>query len=389
VKILHLCGGKLSGGAAKGALLLHTELSAQGYESFFITEDTKFKPDDTSFIRLPKISLTILLKYLISKCASKLWLLLNLRASGKYFSKVGSLVKLENIPDIKGYDVVFVHWLGPGFVNIEKSETLPPTYFVARDMRFLTNGCHYPISCQTIKDDCANCPFMRLTTFRNQYDMTAYQKIFFISEYLKNFANDLHFNTSNDVVIGNCIDETYWKASSKVKSKSLNKTIIGLGCLDLTDPYKKILNTLELLKSLPAAEYQIMLFGKNSHELEILDSKNINFVGPLSSDELVSFYQKIDIFINLSEQDAFGKVFVEALSQGTPVIGLKNSGASDIIVDYKSGRLIGNANAELLSSIDEIVDEYDSYTTFIASCRDEIREKFSASIVLKNIMSNL
>lgn len=74
-------------------------------------------------------------------------------------------------------------------------------------------------------------------------------------------------------------------------------------------------------------------------DLGIADS--IVFMGHLSQDQLQKFYETIDIFLMASSPaETFGKVGVEAMSTGTPVLAPDIGGISDWLHDGRNGYFI-------------------------------------------------
>ena len=65
----------------------------------------------------------------------------------------------------------------------------------------------------------------------------------------------------------------------------------------------------------------------NHHEL----NPYVTFCGHLSSDEMIAFYKEMDVIILPSLHEAFGLVFIEAISLGTPVLVSSQFGALSFI----------------------------------------------------------
>lgn len=74
------------------------------------------------------------------------------------------------------------------------------------------------------------------------------------------------------------------------------------------------------------------------------------FFGFVPRDELPPFYSAADVFVNMRPDEAFGKVFIEAMACGTPVIGRKESpGPEEVIQNGWNGYLV--RDAEELGSV--------------------------------------
>lgn len=62
-------------------------------------------------------------------------------------------------------------------------------------------------------------------------------------------------------------------------------------------------------------------------------TENVEFVGMVAYEHLVSYFQKADLFLLPSAHESFGMVMVEAMACGTPVAALKGTGGPDEIVE--------------------------------------------------------
>lgn len=78
-------------------------------------------------------------------------------------------------------------------------------------------------------------------------------------------------------------------------------------------------------------EQQVSLLGIES---------NVVFLGKVSDDELVEWYNKVELFVLPTLFEGFGIVCLEALACGTPVITTRVPGVVDIIRDEPPNRLV-------------------------------------------------
>lgn len=106
-------------------------------------------------------------------------------------------------------------------------------------------------------------------------------------------------------------------------------------------------------------------------------NKNITFTGNLQYDEVLSLMKESKVFVLPSRHEAFGNVYLEAMSKGCSLIGSKETGAEDIIIDGKYGYLVEQENINDLAqalnnacmtytSPDECIDYYSSKTAFFS-----------------------
>lgn len=107
-----------------------------------------------------------------------------------------------------------------------------------------------------------------------------------------------------------------------------------------------------LLEKFPGLLYVVAGNGPDLPRLRSLAhglgvEKRVQFLGYISEDELVHLYAAADVFVMVTKEDAvgnsvegFGIVFLEAGSQGVPVIGPSKGGSTDAIADGISGFLV-------------------------------------------------
>lgn len=84
----------------------------------------------------------------------------------------------------------------------------------------------------------------------------------------------------------------------------------------------------------------------------------IHLLGRLPHDEVLSLMARADVFALPSHDEGFGLVYVEAMSQGTPVIGCLGEGCEDFIVDGESGILVPPRDADAVrDAIAGLIDD--------------------------------
>ncbi len=110
------------------------------------------------------------------------------------------------------------------------------------------------------------------------------------------------------------------RAVASLKAEFLNPLvhldIIGDGNLDFLDYLKQLTNDLSV-------------------------SDRVSFLGRLSQSEVLKRFQRSDALLFTSRwQEPFGRVLIEAMSQGLPVIAAQNGGVPEIINDSENGLLV-------------------------------------------------
>ena len=89
--------------------------------------------------------------------------------------------------------------------------------------------------------------------------------------------------------------------------------------------------------------------GSQANNLKLIAKNNIKFVGEVSEEELVKYYEGAKALIMPQEED-FGIVAVEAQFFGVPVIAYKKGGALDTVVEGRTGTFFLKQEVDNLAS---------------------------------------
>ncbi len=110
--------------------------------------------------------------------------------------------------------------------------------------------------------------------------------------------------------------------------------------------YKKVDLVIEAFNEL-GLPLVIVGTGKEEERLKRIAKDNVKFVGFVSEEELVDFYQRARALVFPQEED-FGLTAVEAQSFGTPVIAYKAGGVMDTVIDGITGIFFEEQNKKSL-----------------------------------------
>ncbi|PJE69358.1 glycosyltransferase family 4 protein [Candidatus Shapirobacteria bacterium CG10_big_fil_rev_8_21_14_0_10_38_14] len=92
---------------------------------------------------------------------------------------------------------------------------------------------------------------------------------------------------------------------------------------------------------------KIVGVGREMNKLKKIANKNIEFLGQLTDNQLLSYYQKCRAVIFPQEED-FGLVPLEAQSCGRPIVACKAGGALETVIENKTGLFFEKQNEEEL-----------------------------------------
>ena len=194
------------------------------------------------------------------------------------------------------------------------------------------------------------------------------KKIIFISEaYIDRLMDylpkeDIEAVKKKSVVIPNGIDNIFLMQDNI--EKKLNKTEINLVYTGRVDSNKNLITTIRCCKRILNHKYNVKLnvIGTIvSLKYKKIFSKNgfINYYGQKNKEEIIDIYKNMDIFVMPSKHETFGLTYVEAMSQGLPVIYTKNEGFDKFFPDGEVGYPIKyNDYKEMANKIEGIISNY-------------------------------
>ncbi len=122
--------------------------------------------------------------------------------------------------------------------------------------------------------------------------------------------------------------------------------------------------------------------GRDKSRLISLSGSTINFAGQVSERELLYYYQGCKALIFPQEED-FGITSVEAQASGRPVIAYAKGGATETVIDRKTGLLFKNQNVE---SLIDAIKEFDNLNLKEEDCVKSA-ERFNSKKFIKSFTS--
>lgn len=102
--------------------------------------------------------------------------------------------------------------------------------------------------------------------------------------------------------------------------------------------------------------------------------KKVKFLGPVKYSEMLKQMQNCDIFVLPSWDEAFGVVYLEAMSFKKPIIGTEGEGISEIIKDGENGFLVEPKNlASLVKKMSVLIEDKELRETIGINGYDTIK----------------
>ena len=404
MRVLHLSTMDISGGAARAAYRLHKGLQANGISSSMMVQ---FKEsDDPSVIgpesnlartfSIARISLDHFPKMLFSKNRKTIF---HLQWLPEKISK-----KIDQYKP----DVVHLHWICRGFLNIKTIGRIKqPIVWTLHDMWPFTGGCHYAGDCERYKNSCGNCPqlgskwendlsrwtWKRKSKFWKDVNLT----IVAPSTWIKSCALESHLFKNHPVeIIPYGIDVNGFRPlDDKIARNYLrfseNKYLILFGAINaLSDKRKGFELLAAALKKLSQTEKgkqaELIVFGASKPENPPDLGLKTTYIGRLNDPISLSLvYSACDLFISPSIEDNLPNTIIEAMSCGTPCVAFNIGGFPDMIEHKKNGYLVEFFSVDdLVRGITWGLENNEHYKKIGLSARKKVETNFDLRRIAGN-----
>lgn len=397
IKVLHLVGGSLSNGAAKGASILHEELLNIGVNSKLLTDDSSIDKISSKFFF--KKNVILIQQSLFDKILNlffvniqKIIKSLFLHSPRETFTLSLFGFDITKRKEYKEADLLHIHWLSEGFINLKSlSKVNKPIIWTMRDEWAYTGGAHY-------KSDFKKYEKGHISKLLKNYKKKIYNKNFqfvALSNWLKTKAEKSDIiNKSQIIKIDNNIQLKDFILIDKDGAKSIlglttEKQIILYGAQNPQSERKGWKIFLETLKVLDKSKFFLLIFGKFwSHEL--LDKIGVNYksLGFVTNQHILNaLYSSGDIFVASSLQDAWPKTFAEAMYCATPAVCFDQTSISEIVEHKKNGFIVKKREAKALKEgIIWLLDETKKNNLIGLQAREKIKN-YDPKIIAKKYLN--
>lgn len=368
MKIVHLVGGSLDGGAAKGAVTLCAAERVLGLQSTVLVEFIEAShagnvPDYVSAAR--KGELAGFRSY-VSRQTSQLPRRLYGDPYKSLFSTGLLGAKVTSHPEVRQADIVHLHWTIGTLAIADLARLGKPVVWTLRDLWPMTGGCHYPLGCSSYQSGCGSCPQLNSSRTKDLSHVLFNKKkesiprdvrVVGISEWVSQSARLSPIFADKAIqTISNAIDTTDFFPQHQAESRrtlGLPETtkIVLIGALNVQDFYKGFKDFEVAWQRLRGPGVHLAIFGTDSAQIaELLGVEAISLGFLQSAEELRMAYSASDVFVAPSREEAFGKTIVEAQACGVPVVCFDATGPRDIVEHGVTGFRAEPFNGESLAS---------------------------------------
>lgn len=221
------------------------------------------------------------------------------------------------------------------------------------------------------------------------------KKIVFISPSYKNIVIDRYVPyelrdsiDQKSVIIPNSVN-SFWLQNKYRKSEYEDKKKIRLIYVGEFSKNKNIVTSIKVTRKLKELGYNVIFTivgGKGNYEYRIKKLAKMNkdiieiYARIEDREKLLTMYRKSNIFIMPSFHETFGLVYVEAMSQGLPIIYTKGQGIDGYFEDGKVGYSVNPKDiSDIVKKIEMIINNYNKISK---NCYNLV-EKFSWERIAK------
>lgn len=251
-------------------------------------------------------------------------------------------------------DVLWLHNLHGYYINIHilfnwiKSRPDMEVRWTLHDCWAFTGHCSYfsAARCTKWKNGCSDCKQKSSypqSIFRDnckenyeqkKADFSGVKSLTLItpSKWLAELVNHSFLSEYKVEVVHNTIDETFFHPtpSNFLQKHSLTDKKILLGVASIWDHRKGLEDFLELNQMLDDS-WKIVLVGLNDKQIKNIPKDILCIKRTNSAKELAEIYTAADVFLNLTYEDNYPTVNLEAQACGTPCITYRTGGSIESV----------------------------------------------------------
>ena len=352
--VVHLSSASFDSGAGIAVLNLHKSMLAKGIDSRLYTPHNLNERDVKSVYSYPNkmIKLNAKLHYMFDRFLIRM---LGYKGNSP-FSLLRRGKMWPSYSELKYADIIHLHWVGDSFINLKDFDGLKAKFvWTLRDWWPLTGLCHLPNEYSNKPERHNSYPyksnfFLSRLIKREQYIKKSFLKstskvrVVAQSKSMKKDAKKaLGLSPESISVIPSSINDKIYKYTNKSIARerlgfSQDDSIIAIGATNVNDAHKGF----DILKKIPKnsklRNSKFISFGAGS--LSFPDGIKIYEYGFIKSEFMMrDIYAASDILMCPSIFESFGKVVLESISCGTPVIAFEETGHAEIIKKTGGGKL--------------------------------------------------
>ncbi len=259
-------------------------------------------------------------------------------------------------------DMIIVRWPN-GIVSDSAWPSGVPVVWGLPDQNAFTGVCHYSGSCAEFERGCQSCPALRdrfshLSSANLNRKVSLYQSLETVgfvapSVWMASIARRSVISSFPICMIPNPLPEQFLRSPiQRSEFEREGPMEVGFAATNVLDPIKGFDSISEVLASAQADGLIKVTTAGRISELGRVKHPQFNHLGKLSREEMLRFYDQVDLLVVPSTQEAAGMVALEAMARGVVPI-VKTAGGLRELVTSENGYLFNDAR-ELYSILNAI-----------------------------------
>ncbi len=164
------------------------------------------------------------------------------------------------------------------------------------------------------------------------------------------------------------------------------KTVINVGRKDPSKDFNTLIKAIRLVhqKYGNLAFWQLGADLRLDRKIKLNDSIKFSSTDRLSYEGIEDYYYASDIYVSSSKHESLGKVLIEAMASGLPVVATATTGSKDIVVDGENGFLVPVGDSQVLAKkILYLLNNPDKAKEMGQKGREMVRKKFGRKRLIR------
>jgi glycosyltransferase involved in cell wall biosynthesis len=193
---------------------------------------------------------------------------------------------------------------------------------------------------------------------------------------LKALADEFNMES---YLIPHGVDQDFFEMGNHALKNDKLKIVTVSRLLDWKN-IDKILISLSNLKF----DFEYTIYGEGPEKIrleQIVSSLGLNdkveFKGFIPYDKMPETLKKYNLFVLISYPETFGRVFIESMATGVPIVAAKGCGMDGFIKHFESGFLVDHNDEFQLTSLLEEIQNNKTLLNNISSHAKEVAQQFS------------
>lgn len=177
----------------------------------------------------------------------------------------------------------------------------------------------------------------------------------------------------------------------KIRKKHQNsKTIINVGRQDASKDYSTLYKAINLVHD----DYKRLAFcqiGNGDYlpeKIKAGENLVLNSVNKIKQKALTNYYHAADVYVSSSKHESFGKVLIEAMAAGLPIVATATTGSREIVQEGINGFLVPIGDSQALArKVLYLLNNPAKAEEMGKRGRQIVREKFNQEKIIKKIIN--